>query len=119
MISSAGEGNHGPESLLDDEMAGGESEAGGEDAVVGARGAATLEVAEDDAAGLVAGGVFDELGNGVTHPAQANVAEGVGLAVEGGQAAVGELGAFGDNDDAVVLPLVATPLEDLRRRDRC
>ena len=44
-------------------MAGGEAEPGGQDAVVGARGPAALEVAEDDAAGLEPGLLLDGVGD--------------------------------------------------------
>ena len=71
------QGDHGAELAADDEVACGEAQAGGEDAVVGARGAAALEVAEDDGAGLDPGQVFDLAGDDVADPAEPAVAEGV------------------------------------------
>ena len=73
-------------------MACGESQSGGEDAVVGARGTATLEVAEDDSAGLDPGQVLDLAGDDVADPAESAVAEGVERFVKGDGAALGELG---------------------------
>ena len=64
-------------------MAGGEAEAGGQDAVVGAGGPAALEVAEDDAAGLEAGLLLDGLGDDVADAAEPDVAERVGLVRRG------------------------------------
>ena len=95
-----------PNLRLDDEMAGGEAEPGGEDAVVGAGRAAALEVAEDDAAGLEAGLVLDLLGDDVADARRGGRGRrGRCSVVEGDDALVGELGPFGDDDDAVVLAL--------------
>ena len=74
-----------PNLLLEDQAAGAQAEPGGEDAVVGAGRPAALEVAEDDAAGLVAGLVLDQLGDGVADAAEPDVAEGVGLGGDGGR----------------------------------
>src|SRR5262249_33983355 len=99
----AGEGDHCPEALLEGELTGGQAEAGGEGAVVGAGRPAALEVAEDDATGLKPGALLDELGDEVADAAEPHVAEGVGLSGVVHGAPLGELGALGDNDDAVIL----------------
>src|SRR6185312_7158760 len=95
------------------EATGSEPEPRGEDAVVGAGSPASLEVAEDDATGLVARLVLDHLGDNIPNTSEADVAEGVGLGGDGGRALVGELGTFGDDHDVVVLAAGPAPLEDV------
>ena len=103
MISRSGESDHGSESCWTTRWPARETEPRGEYPVVGARRPAALEVAEDDAAGFVSGLILDQLGDDVADPAQADVAERVGLGVDVGRALFGELGAFRHDHDAVIL----------------
>ena len=66
---------HGAELLLEDQAAGAQAEPRGEDAIVGAGGPAALDVAQDDAPGLVARLVLDQLGDGVADPAEGDQAQ--------------------------------------------
>ena len=79
----AGEGDHRAEAALEHQVAGGQAQPGGQHAVVGAGGAAALEVAEDDAAGLEAGLGLDGVRDGIADAAEPGMAERVGLVVEG------------------------------------
>src|SRR6476469_1135331 len=92
-----------------------QAEAGGEDAVVRGRGAATLDVPEHDRTRLLAGARRDLLGEPLADAAETDMAERVLLA--GQQLLLAALGqrALGDHDDRRVLTLEPPldPVDDL------
>ncbi len=82
-----------------------------EDAVVGRGNAAALGVAQVDGAGFIAGLLLDELGERFADAGEARVAEGVDLRGADDLADFGQMAAFRDHDDAVVLAVIVVVLE--------
>ena len=82
-----------------------------EDAVEGGRNAAALGVAEVDGAGLKAGFLFDELGEGFADAGEAGVAEGVDLRGADDLAYFRQVASFGNDYYAIVLAVVVVVLE--------
>ena len=90
--------------MLEHELAGGEAEPGGEDAVVGAGRPAALKVAEDDAAGLDPGLLLDRLGDRRrAMPPRRRLPKGSVASSRVSGPSLGELGPFRDDHDAVIL----------------
>ena len=94
-----------PKRLLKDEPAGGESQPGGQDSVVGTGRTAALEVTQDDATRLEPGLLLDGIGDHRADASESRIAERVGVIIERERTAVGEPGPLGDDHDAVLLPL--------------
>ena len=88
-----------------DGFGGAQSVAGGEDAIVGGRGSAPLEVSEDDVARLYAGPFFYLLGERLRYAAKLHVAELVALGALG-YVVFGEDDAFADGDEAPLLAVL-------------
>src|SRR6266481_5421812 len=88
------------------------AEAGGQDAVEGARSASALDVSQDGDARLVPGALLDHVGDLLADAAQAHVPELVELLAHRALL-LSQLGALGDHHDREVLPLRPVPVADV------
>src|SRR6516162_7441203 len=104
----AAQGDHASEFAAVDHVDGADAVTRGQDAIEGAGRSAALNVAEHDVAGLEASTALDFAGHDLADAAEAHMAEFVLAHLgEDGRALgridiAGELGAFGDDDDAEV-----------------
>ena len=105
------EGDHHAELFLDHQPRGVDAQPGSQHPVVGAGGATPLQVAEGHVAGLDAGAAFDEVGDRLGDPPEADVAEVIDLGILGDHSLQRELGPFAGNHQSVRLARLATALQ--------